>query len=73
MFALAYIQVCRLVSKMSGGEMPHRDVSLSFVFSLVPIALAYNLSHYLSFILISGEQVLSLLSDPLGIGWDCKS
>jgi hypothetical protein len=45
-------------------------VSLSFVFSLVPIALAYNLSHYLSFILISGQQILSLLSDPLGTGWN---
>mgnify|MGYP001207019638 CR=1 FL=1 len=69
-FALVYIQVCRLVSKVSAGQMSHKAVSLSFVFSLVPIALAYNLSHYLSFILISGQQILSLLSDPLGIGWN---
>ena len=48
--------------------MPQGEVVRSFVFSLVPIALAYNLSHYLSFILITGQQIIPLASDPLGTG-----
>ena len=31
---------------------------------------AYNLSHYLSFLLITGQQIIPLISDPLGVGWD---
>ena len=41
-----------------------------YVLTLVPIALAYNLAHYLSLLLISGQTVIPLLSDPFGNGWD---
>ena len=41
-----------------------------FVFTLVPIALAYNFAHFLSFLLIQGQLLIPLASDPLGIGWD---
>ena len=67
-FASVYILLCGRVSRLSGGEMPQGEVIRSFVFSLVPIALAYNLSHYLSFILISGQQIVPLVSDPFGTG-----
>ena len=42
----------------------------SFVLSLVPIALAYHLAHYLSFLLIVGQYVIPLASDPFGLGWN---
>ncbi|MBI51135.1 MAG: hypothetical protein CL781_07425 [Chloroflexi bacterium] len=70
LFGLLYVQVCGNVSKLSNGEMSKNSVILSFVFSLVPIALAYNLSHYLSFLLITGQQIVPLVSDPLGVGWN---
>ncbi len=41
-----------------------------FVFSLIPIALAYNFAHFLSFLLIQGQQLIPLVSDPFGSGWD---
>ena len=68
LFAAVYILLCGRVSHLSGGDMPQGEVVRSFVFSLVPIALAYNLSHYLSFILITGQQIIPLASDPLGTG-----
>ncbi len=46
------------------------DMARLFVLSLIPIALAYHLSHYLSFLMIVGQYMIPLLSDPLGIGWD---
>jgi hypothetical protein len=41
-----------------------------FVLSLVPIAIAYHLAHYLSFLLLAGQLIIPLASDPFGIGWD---
>ena len=38
--------------------------------SLVPIAIAYHLAHYLSYLLIQGQAIWPLLSDPLNLGWD---
>lgn len=42
----------------------------AFVLSLIPIALAYHLAHYLSFLLIVGQYMIPLASDPLGLGWN---
>ena len=41
-----------------------------FVLSLIPIAIAYHLAHYLSFLFIAGQLVIPLASDPFGFGWD---
>jgi len=67
-FAGVYIIVCGSVSKMSGYSLKKPEVARKFVFSLVPIALAYNLSHYISFLLITGQQVVPLISNPFGCG-----
>jgi hypothetical protein len=53
-----------------GGRVPTRDVVGYFVLSLVPIAIAYHLSHYLSYLLIAGQYIIPLISDPFGRGWD---
>ena len=54
----------------SGGRVPTRDVAGYFVLSLVPIAIAYHLSHYLSYLLIAGQYIIPLASDPFGLDWD---
>jgi hypothetical protein len=41
-----------------------------FVGSLIPIAIVYALSHYVSFLLVSGQFVIPLLSDPYDLGWN---
>jgi hypothetical protein len=40
------------------------------VLSLVPIAIAYHLAHYLTYLLIQGQLVIRLASDPFGFGWN---
>jgi len=42
----------------------------TFAYSLVPIAIAYHIAHFFSFLAIQGQRVFSLASDPLGLGWD---
>ncbi len=45
-------------------------VAKAFVFSLVPIALAYNVAHFLSLLAVQGQLIIPLLSDPFGFDWD---
>lgn len=40
------------------------------VWSIVPIALAYHFSHYLTALLVNGQYALVALSDPFGLGWN---
>jgi len=45
-------------------------VACWFVLTLVPIAIAYHLAHYLSFLVMAGQYLIPLASDPFGFGWD---
>ena len=41
-----------------------------FALSLIPIALAYNIAHFVNLLLIQGQLIIPLASDPFGYGWD---
>src|SRR5690606_2374116 len=41
-----------------------------FVWSLLPIALAYHFAHYLTALVINGQYALAAVSDPLSRGWN---
>jgi len=54
---------------------PESKISLQqllkhFVMTLLPIAIAYHLAHYLSYLLIAGQLIIPLISDPFGLGWN---
>ena len=65
-----YLGVSALMAAASGSRVPIGDMARAFVYSLIPIALAYHLAHYLSFLLIQGQRIIPLASDPLGYGWN---
>lgn len=67
-FALIYLSVAAATGRIV-GEGAGR-VARRFVLTLVPIAVAYHLAHYLSYLLIQGQAALPLLSDPFDRGWD---
>lgn len=75
-FMAVYLLFCWLmivVVRLGGGQTDGVTVLRLgglFVLSLMPIALAYHLSHYLSFLMIPGQLIIPLISDPLGYGWD---
>jgi hypothetical protein len=55
------------------GRRPDLTASIaarSFVLTLVPIAVAYHLSHYFSLLLTAGQFAIPLVSDPFGWGWN---
>jgi hypothetical protein len=44
--------------------------ALAFVLTLVPIAVAYHLAHYFTFLFTTGQYIIPLMSDPFGTGAD---
>jgi hypothetical protein len=57
-------------ARMAGGPWTATKVAARFAHTLVPIALAYALAHYLTLIIFEGQQLISAISDPFGLGWD---
>jgi hypothetical protein len=70
LFIGAFYGVCHLMQWAAGGHASVSDLAGYFVLTLIPIALAYHLAHYLSFLLIVGQYIIPLISDPFGFGWD---
>ena len=70
LFIGVYLAVAALMAAAGGRRLPAGDMARAFVFSLVPIALAYHLAHFLSFLLIQGQLIIPLASDPFGFGWN---
>ncbi len=69
-FVAVFVLGSKAIAWAGGGTVGTRDAAGYFVLSLVPIAVAYHLSHYLSYLLIAGQNIIPMLSDPFGRGWD---
>src|SRR4030095_5155948 len=46
------------------------EIARQFAPTLVPIAIAYNVAHYTTYLLVHGQLIVPLISDPLGRGWN---
>ena len=53
-----------------GYDWDTLSVASVFVYSLIPIALAYNIAHFFTLLVIQGQLIIPLASDPFGYGWD---
>ena len=69
-FTLVYLGFSCSIKLLSREKMLVLDVAKTFVFSLIPIALAYNMAHFMSLLVVQGQLIIPLASDPLGVGWD---
>ncbi|MCL4766026.1 MAG: hypothetical protein KJZ80_07335 [Hyphomicrobiaceae bacterium] len=70
LFLGAYLGISAVMSALAGGRPGPLDVARSFALTLIPIAIGYHVAHYLVFLLVQGQYVIPLLSDPFGYGWD---
>jgi hypothetical protein len=73
LFALAILGACGLMAWLTRDDTRPAsagELARLFVPTLLPIALAYHVAHYLSYLLVAGQVVIPLASDPLGLGWD---
>src|SRR5262249_16645490 len=70
LFFAAYLGVSALMSMVTSRQLSPLAIAQSFALTLVPIAIGYHLAHYLTFLLIQGQYIIPLLSDPFGFGWN---
>ena len=70
LFLGAYVATCAIMSVAAAGRRPPLEIAQSFTFTLIPIVIGYHLAHYLTFLLIQGQYIIPLISDPFGAGWN---
>ncbi len=59
-----------LVKVVTRSRESVKKLHLYFAFSLLPIAFAYHFAHYFVLFLVQGQDIIPLMSDPLGNGWN---
>jgi hypothetical protein len=71
-FFIAVILATYLAAVAAAEVLGNIERSLvpDFVLPLVPIAAAYMIAHYFTNFLVTGQFIITLISDPFGRGWD---
>jgi hypothetical protein len=70
LFFAVYLLFVKLSQVLGGGTGRLRGYAAAYVFSLVPIAVAYQVAHYYTLLLVQGQAIVRHVSDPFGWGWD---
>jgi Cu/Zn superoxide dismutase len=69
-FLAVYLGFVKLSQLFGGKRAPFGLLAGTYVYSLVPIAIAYQVAHYYTYFLVQGQGIIGLISDPFGWGWD---
>jgi hypothetical protein len=71
-FLVVYLSFVKLSQLFGGKTRRLRLASLAeaYIYSLVPIAIAYQVAHYYTLLLVQGQGIMRHLSDPFGWGWN---
>jgi hypothetical protein len=70
LFVYGFYRLGVIGARSVGGGFSAETLSRAFAHSLVPIALAYVMAHYFTYLLFRGQSIVFLASDPLGDGSD---
>jgi hypothetical protein len=70
LLVFAFYRLGVLGARSVGGGFSTERLARGFVHTLVPIALAYVMAHYLTLLVYEGQGIGFLASDPLGDGSD---
>jgi len=70
LFLALYLGFVKLSELLSEGYVSFGQLAGAYVYSLVPIAIAYLVAHYYTLLIIQGQAIIALVSDPFGWGWD---
>ena len=64
---VAFMVVAKIVTRTKLSVL---DLSYKFAYTLIPIAIGYNIAHYFTYLLINGQNIVKLASDPFNVGMD---
>jgi hypothetical protein len=69
LFLGAYGLTCAITARLA-PRYTVGQIARLFAYTLVPIAVAYNIAHNCANFLVQGQQLVALASDPLGLKWN---
>ena len=70
LLAVAFMLAVVLGQRLANSRHPFLSAAGLLVWSIVPIALAYHVAHYLTALLVDGQYAIAALSDPFALGWN---
>ncbi|MBZ9856226.1 hypothetical protein LB566_20675 [Mesorhizobium sp. CA13] len=70
LLAAVFLLAVAVGQALAGGGHRLGKAAGLLVWSIVPIALAYHVAHYLTALLVDGQYALAALSDPFALGWN---
>ncbi|TPI27997.1 hypothetical protein FJW08_22500 [Mesorhizobium sp. B3-2-1] len=70
LLAAVFLLAVIVGQRLAGSDQPLAKAAGLLVWSIVPIALAYHVAHYLTALLVDGQYALAALSDPFALGWN---
>ncbi|TRC95213.1 hypothetical protein FJV76_17745 [Mesorhizobium sp. WSM4303] len=70
LLAAAFMLAVILGQRLAGSRHSLGEAAGLLVWSIVPIALAYHVAHYLTALLVDGQYAVASLSDPFALGWN---
>lgn len=70
LFFSMYLFCMILLQKITRTHQGLEKLSGSFVYSLIPIAIVYNVAHYYTLLITEGQNMIRLISDPFGYNWN---
>ena len=69
-FLTVYVPFAYFMKKTARSKLSTTQIGNHFVLTLLPIAIAYEMTHFMVFLLTEGQRIIYLISDPFGIGWN---
>ena len=70
LFLGLYYLAALLAKLASRSVMPTAEIASAFALALIPIAVGYHFAHTFTYLLVQGQSVIALASDPFGWGWN---
>lgn len=65
-----YVAFMALAKTTVRTNLSVRQLCRAFAFTLIPIAVGYNVAHYLSYLVTTGQYSIAQISDPFNMGWN---
>ena len=69
-FLAVYLLLIYVLKVFTKSKHTITNLSARFSFSLIPVALVYNVAHYYTLLINQGQEIFRLVSDPFGFNWN---
>lgn len=70
LYLAVFVGFVWIAQRITGAAASLVSLVLRFSAALVPIAFVYHVTHYYTLLLAQGGQIVRLVSDPFGWGWN---